>query len=215
MIADVKAAGFKYFVIPVPPMGLFKYDNATQSMSMTGGAANLAKILDTLGEKCYKAGLKLLYHNHDFEFKKDADGIVTIDYLLENCNPKYVNFQMGFILGDQGQVADPLAYFEKYPGRFKMWHVKDMDEQGRFAPVGNGTIDFAKILTKKKLSGMKYYMVEQDRTFNMEPLEAIKVSHKALKKNRIQITPNCLNPLEYTRKFQWHIHPPTANAGVI
>ena len=57
-----------------------------------------------------------------------------------------------------------------------------MDEQGRFAPVGTGTIDFAKILAQKKLSGMKYYLVEQDRTFNMEPLEAIKVSHKALKK---------------------------------
>jgi len=181
MIADVKAAGFKYFVIPVPPMGLFKYDNATQSMGMTGGAANLAKILDTLGEKCHKAGLKLLYHNHDFEFKKDADGIVTIDYLLENCNPKYVNFQMDLYWVTKAG-ADPLAYFEKYPGRFKMWHVKDMDEQGRFAPVGNGTIDFAKILAKKKLAGMKYYMVEQDQTFNMEPLEAIKVSHKALKK---------------------------------
>ena len=181
MIADVKAAGFKYFVIPVPPMGLFKHDNATQTMSMTGGAANLAKILDTLGEKCHKAGLKLLYHNHDFEFKKDADGIVTIDYLLENCNPKYVNFQMDLFWVTKAG-ADPLAYFEKYPGRFKMWHVKDMDKQGRFAPVGNGTIDFAKILAKKKLSGMKYYLVEQDQTFNMEPLEAIKVSHKALKK---------------------------------
>lgn len=181
MIADVKAAGFKYFVIPVPPMGLFKYDNETQTMGMTGGAANLAKILDTLGEKCHKAGLKLLYHNHDFEFKKGADGIVTIDYLLENCNPKYVNFQMDLYWVTKAG-ADPLAYFEKYPGRFKMWHVKDMDDHGRFAPVGNGTIDFVKILAKKKLSGMKYYMVEQDRTFNMEPLEAIKVSHKALKK---------------------------------
>ena len=180
MIADVKAAGFKYFVIPVPPMGLFKYDNATQTMGMTGGAENLAKILDTLGEKCHKAGLKLLYHNHDFEFKKDKDGIVTIDYLLENCNPKYVNFQMDLFWVTKAG-ADPLAYFEKYPGRFKMWHVKDMDKEGKFAPVGNGTIDFAKILAKKKRSGMKYYMVEQDQTFTMQPLEAIKVSHKALK----------------------------------
>lgn len=181
MIADVKAAGFKYFVIPVPPMGLFKYDNATQTMGMTGGAANLARILDELGEKCKKAGLKLLYHNHDFEFKKDTDGIVPIDFLLENCNPKYVNFQMDLYWVTKAG-ADPLAYFQKYPKRFKMWHVKDMDDQGRFAPVGNGTIDFAKILAQKNLSGMKYYLVEQDRTFNMEPLEAIKVSHKALKK---------------------------------
>ena len=182
MIADVKAAGFKYFVIPVPPMGLFKFDNASQTMGMTGGAANLANILNTLGAKCKKAGLKLLYHNHDFELKKDADGIVTLDYLLENTDPSEVNFQMDlFWMTKAG--ADPVAYFEKYPGRFKMWHVKDMDTQGRFAPVGTGTIDFARILAQKKLSGMKYYMVEQDRTFdNLKPLEAIKISHAALKK---------------------------------
>ncbi len=77
--------------------------------------------------------------------------------------------------------ADPVAYFKKYPGRFKEWYVKDMDAQGRFAPVGEGTIDFKRILEEKKLSGMKYYFVEQDQTFTMEPLEAIKVSHESLK----------------------------------
>ena len=181
MIADVKAAGFEYFVVPVPPMGHFTVDEKTRVMGMTGGAENLAGILTTLGEKCRKAGIKLLYHNHDFEFKKDADGIVPIDYLLENTDPKIVNFQMDLFWVTKAG-ADPVAYFEKYPGRFTIWHVKDMDDQGRFAPVGNGTIDFARILAQKKKSGMKYYMVEQDRTFDMEPLEAIKISHKGLRK---------------------------------
>ncbi len=182
MMADVKVAGFEYFVVPVPPMGLFKFDQATRTMSMTGGAVNLARILDTLGEKANAAGLKLLYHNHDFEFIKDEDGIVPIDYLLENCNPELVNFQMDLYWVTKAG-ADPIAYFEKYPGRFKAWHVKDMDEQGRFAPVGKGTIDFAPILSKKELSGMKYYLVEQDMTFDgLEPLEAIKISHSGLSK---------------------------------
>jgi sugar phosphate isomerase/epimerase len=181
MFIDAKAAGFEYFVVPVPPMGLFKYYAETQSMGMTGGADNLAKILSTLGEKCHKAGLKLLYHNHDFEYKKDKDGIVTIEYLLENTDPKYVNFQMDLYWVTKAG-ADPVEYFKKYPGRFKLWHVKDMDDQGRFAPVGNGNIDFTRILANKELSGMKYYLVEQDRTFNMKPLEAIKVSHKGLQK---------------------------------
>ncbi len=181
MIADVKAAGFEYFVIPVPPMGLFTFDAATRSMGMKGGAENLANILTTLGEKCHKAGLKLLYHNHNFEFMKDADGIVPIDYLLEHTDPKYVNFQMDLFWVTNAK-ADPIAYFEKYPGRFKIWHVKDMDDEGKFAPVGEGNIDFAKILAQKKLSGMKYYMVEQDNTFDLKPLEAIKISHKGLEK---------------------------------
>lgn len=180
MMADVKAAGFEYFVIPVPPMGNFKFDQAIRTMSMTGGAKNLAETLNILGEKANSAGLQLLYHNHDFEFKKDKDGIVTIDYLLENCNPEFVNFQMDLYWVIKAG-ADPVAYFEKYPGRFKIWHVKDMDNEGRFAPVGKGNIDFGRILAKKELSGMEYYMVEQDMTFDgMKPLEAIKISHEGL-----------------------------------
>ncbi len=180
MIADVKAAGFEYFVIPVPPMGLFKVEDGV--MGMKGGAANLSEIINTLGKKCHDAGLKLLYHNHDFEFKKDADGIVPVEYLLEHSDSKYVNFQMDLYWVTKAG-ADPVAYFEKYPGRFIIWHVKDMDDQGRFAPVGNGNIDFVRILANKELSGMKYYMVEQDATFDgMKPLEAIKISHEGLKK---------------------------------
>ena len=82
--------------------------------------------------------------------------------------------------------ADPVLYFEKYPGRFKIWHVKDMDTEGKFAPVGRGTIDFDRILAEKEKSGMEYYMVEKDKTFTMEPLEAIKVSHDALKNIRFK-----------------------------
>lgn len=141
MMADVKAAGFKYFVIPVPPMGMFEFNMEERTMNMKGSAAELAEILDVLGEKAHKAGLKLLYHNHNFEFEKNKEGIVTIDYLLENCNPKYVNFQMDLYWVTKAG-ANPVAYFKKYPGRFKIWHVKDMDEQGRFAPVGIGSIDF-------------------------------------------------------------------------
>ncbi|PIB39233.1 sugar phosphate isomerase/epimerase family protein [Maribacter sp. 4G9] len=182
MMADVAAAGFEYFVVPVPPMGMFKFNMEERTMGMEGTPQELADILDTLGEKASKAGLKLLYHNHDFEFKKGADDVVMIDYLLENCNPDNVNFQMDLYWVTKAG-ADPVAYFEKYPGRFKLWHVKDMDDQGRFAPVGEGTIDFGRILAKKELSGMEYYMVEQDMTFDgLKPLEAIKISHEGLKK---------------------------------
>jgi len=182
MMADVKAAGFEYFVIPVPPMGMFEFNMEERTMNMKGTAAELAKILDTLGEKANEAGLQLLYHNHDFEFKPNSDGVVIIDYLLENCNPEFVNFQMDLYWVTKAE-ADPLAYFDKYPGRFKIWHVKDMDNQGRFAPVGQGTIDFARILAQKEKSGMKYYMVEQDMTFDsLQPLDAIKISHEGIKK---------------------------------
>ena len=181
LIADVKAAGITYFVIPVPPMGMFKFDPATRTMGMTGTADDLVKIMNTLGEKCHASGLQLLYHNHDFEFKPMADGTVVEDVLLEKCDPKFVNFQMDLFWVTKAEV-DPLAYFEKYPGRFKAWHVKDMNAEGQFAPVGTGKIDFKRILDAKKKSGMEFYLVEQDNTFGLDPLEAIKISHSGLEK---------------------------------
>ena len=179
LIADVKAAGITYFVIPVPPMGMFTVDPATNTLGMKGTADELVTIMNTIGEKCHKAGLKLLYHNHDFEFMPLADGTIIEDVLLEKCNPEWVNFQMDLYWVTKAN-ASALTYFEKYPGRFKAWHVKDMDQEGKFAPVGTGTIDFKSILAQKEKSGMEFYLVEQDQTFGLDPMEAIKISHKGL-----------------------------------
>jgi sugar phosphate isomerase/epimerase len=179
LIADVKAAGITYFVIPVPPMGMFTVDPATNTLGMKGTSDELVTIMNTIGEKCHKAGLKLLYHNHDFEFMPLADGTIIEDVLLEKCNPEWVNFQMDLYWVTKAN-ANALTYFEKYPGRFKAWHVKDMDQEGKFAPVGTGTIDFKSILAQKEKSGMEFYLVEQDQTFGLDPMEAIKISHKGL-----------------------------------
>lgn len=178
LIADVKAAGIEYFVIPVPPMGMFT--SGKEGMGMKGTADELVTIMNTLGEKCNSAGINLLYHNHDFEFKPMADGTIIEEILLEKCNPEYVNFQMDLFWVTKAD-ADPLAYFEKYPGRFKAWHVKDMNAEGNFAPVNTGSIDFKRILAEKEKSGMEFYLVEQDQTFGLDPMEAIKISHDGLK----------------------------------
>ena len=179
MIADVKAAGFKYFVIPVPPMGHFTFDRKTMTIGMSEDVEEITDILNTIGEKCTKAGLQLLYHNHAFEFEENSKGIVPMDYFIENTNPEHVKFQIDLYWVTKAGV-DPIKYFKKAKGRILSWHVKDMDDQGRFAPVGTGTIDFAKILKKKKLAGMQDYFVEQDQTFDQTPLEAIAVSYKSL-----------------------------------
>ena len=180
-IADSKEAGFTYFVIPIPPMGAFNYDQATQSMSMTQGVRTVMENINMIAGKVSAAGLKCLYHNHDFEFRKDADGIVPIEYFLENSDPEKLNFQMDLYWVTKAD-ADPVDYFNRYEGRFHGWHVKDMDKEGRFAPVGEGTIDFGRILAEKDKSGMKFYLVEQDVCFNHGPMEAVAISHKGLDK---------------------------------
>ncbi len=181
LIADVKAAGFTFFVAPVPPMGHFKFNPESRTISMSEELDEINGILALMGEKCKSAGLQFLYHNHGFEFEPNSKGIIPIVYMLENLDPAIVNFQMDlYWVAKAG--ADPVEYFNKYPGRFKIWHAKDMDAQGRFAPVGTGSIPFVNLLKSKKKSGMQYYIVEQDQTFDgMQPLEAIKISHGNLK----------------------------------
>lgn len=179
MIAAVKAVGFKYFVIPIPPMGHFKVDPKTRTLGMSEDLEAISQIINTIAEKCTAAGLECLYHNHDMEFKTNSKGIVPLDYFIENSDPQHLNFQIDLYWATKAGV-DPLAYFNKAPGRFKSWHVKDMDEQGRFAAVGTGSIDFAEILKHKDQAGLEYYFVEQDRTFDQTPMEAIKTSHAAL-----------------------------------
>ncbi len=180
-IAHVKAAGFEYLVIPVPPMGAFAFDPATRTLSMNQDMATVMGNINMIAKKTAAAGLKCLYHNHDFEFKPDANGVVPMDYFIENSNPDELNFQLDLYWVAKAGV-DPLDYFAKAPGRFKAWHVKDMDAEGRFAPVGTGSIDFSRILAQKEQSGMEFYLVEQDATFDQTPMEAIAISHDGLGK---------------------------------
>ncbi len=182
IIQDAKAAGFKYLVIPVPPMGHFKKISLDPLvLSMSTEVDSVANIINTVGKKCNEAGLELLYHNHNFEFIENENGIVPIDYFLTHTDPDYVNFEMDLYWVTKAG-ADPIAYMNKYPGRFKAWHIKDMDSLGRFAPVGTGSIDFKSILANKEVSGMDSYFVEQDATYTETPMESIKISHDAIVK---------------------------------
>ncbi|MEM7658834.1 MAG: sugar phosphate isomerase/epimerase, partial [Bacteroidota bacterium] len=143
MIAAAKAAGFQYFVIPIPPMGHFTFDPETGVLGMSEEVEEVMSIINTIAEKCHAAGIQCLYHNHDFEFTPNAKGIVPMDYFIENSNPEHLSFQLDLYWAIK-VGAEPIDYFHKAAGRIKSWHVKDMDEQGRFAPVGEGTLDFAR-----------------------------------------------------------------------
>lgn len=179
-IAHVKEAGFEYFSIPVPPMGMLVYDSKSKTTSLNCSLAELVETLTVIGKRCNKAGLKFLYHNHDFEFKKGKEGVKPIDYLLEHTDPRYVNFEMDLYWVKKAGV-DPVTYLESYPNRFKLWHVKDMDKEGDFAPIGTGTMNLKRIAGRKEVSGMEKYFVEQDETGGQKPMEAIKISHENLR----------------------------------
>ncbi len=120
----------------------------------------LVETLNSAGEACQRAGLKIGYHNHSFEFET-TNGLIPYDYILEETDPNLVDMELDLYWLANAEI-DPIAYFENHPGRFSMLHVKDMDSHGRMADVGRGTIDFADIFSRAETGGFKHYIVEHD-----------------------------------------------------
>jgi sugar phosphate isomerase/epimerase len=161
------------------------------------GWKHAAETLNRAGETAQKAGIQFAYHNHWMEFVPLDDGKLPYDVLLENCDPNLVKMQMdlGWItVGGQ----DPVKYFERYPGRFPMVHVKDVHEVpdaasvrgGRFAgenmtilaDVGSGIIDWKRIFAHSEQAGIKHYFVEHDNP--KDSMETARVSYRYLEQLR-------------------------------
>lgn len=142
----------------------------------------VADELNVAGEKCKKAGIQLCYHNHNFEFVPQ-DGKIPYDILL-GTDKSLVKMEMDiYWIKKAGQ--DPIALFRAHPGRFPLWHVKDMDNtpEHSFTEVGNGIINFKEIFKYKNLAGMKYFYVEQD--ISSDPFASITESIAYIKKNLV------------------------------
>ena len=135
----------------------------------------VAARLTEAAKLCKASGLQLAYHNHDFEFTKYGNE-TGYDILLAETDKDLVKFEMDlYWVVRSGN--DPIALFEKHPGRFVMWHVKDMDKTNNTinTEVGTGTIDFKSIYKHAKTAGLKHLIVEQEN-FSIDPFESIKKS---------------------------------------
>ena len=143
----------------------------------------VADQLNIAGERCKKSGIQLCYHNHNFEFEKQGD---TYPYdILMATDKDLVKMEMD-IYWVKKAAQDPIALFNKHPGRFPLWHVKDMDNTAAkdFTEVGNGIIDFKEIFKHKNKAGMKYFFVEQDKCPG-SPFDSITKSINYIKKNLV------------------------------
>ncbi|HKG05450.1 MAG TPA: sugar phosphate isomerase/epimerase [Pedobacter sp.] len=135
----------------------------------------IAGRLNEAAELAKQSGLQMAYHNHDFEFVKYGD-TTGYDILLQETNKDLIQFEMDlYWVVRSGN--DPKALFDKHPGRFVMWHVKDMDKTDNTinTEVGNGKIDFKSIYKHAALAGLKHLIVEQEN-FSIDPFESIKKS---------------------------------------
>ena len=142
----------------------------------------VAELCNKCGEIAKSFGLTLAYHNHDFEFES-IDGIVPYDILLSEVDENLMSFEIDLFWTRKGGV-EALDYFAKYPGRFPLWHVKDMDDspEKNFTEVGNGVIDWSKYFNESKQADLRHFFVEQDQCINYKPLESVKISIDNLNK---------------------------------
>ncbi|MFC5626865.1 sugar phosphate isomerase/epimerase family protein [Algoriphagus winogradskyi] len=147
----------------------------------------LADKLNLIGERVNKAGLGFAYHNHDFEFI-DHNGEIGYDIILQNTDPELVKLQIDLYWVAHSSPLSAHELFMKAPGRFVMWHIKDMDKVSRdYTEMGNGSIDYTKILPAASLSGMEYYYIEQGGNFAQNPIQSVKESATYFKKNLINL----------------------------
>ncbi len=112
--------------------------------------------LNEVGRRCKAAGIKYGYHNHAYEFEKVEDQVMY-DYMLQHTDPELVFFQMDVYWAVIGK-ASPVDYFKRYPGRFKMLHIKDEWEVGQ-----SGMVGFDAIFKNAELAGLENFVVEIER----------------------------------------------------
>jgi sugar phosphate isomerase/epimerase len=174
--ASASEIGMKYLIFPWEGSGKTLDDYK-----------RFAEDFNKKGAICKKYGMRFAFHNHDFSFNK-MEGQFPQDILMQNTDADLVDFEMDlYWVVTTGQ--DPIAWFNKYPNRFRLCHIKDRmkNAQGNDAScvLGTGIIDFASILKVAKKQGMKYYLVEQEKFTEGSSMECAKMNADYIKKLKL------------------------------
>ena len=156
MAEHAAAVGHTFVVVPAVP----EHERATLD-DYRRHAANFNRWADV----CTAAGLKFGYHNHSFEFE-ETEGELPYDLLLAETDPSLVLMELDLAWAEGGGV-DPLAYFAAWPGRFPLCHIKDYAD-GAEVDIGEGTVDFERILAQAVRAGLRHGFVERDHPADAE-----------------------------------------------
>ncbi|GAA4078668.1 sugar phosphate isomerase/epimerase [Actinomadura miaoliensis] len=169
-LEDVRTLGGRWIVIPSLP----------GSMGTPAGYREAARLFNEAGLAARRAGLKLLFHNHDADHRT-VEGEVLYDILLKETDPALVGFELDLYWAAK-LGGNPADYFTDHPRRFPALHVKDMAPDGDFADVGSGVLDFAAMFRSARRGGVKQWLVEHDRP--ADPFASARNSYDYLSKLR-------------------------------
>jgi len=141
------------------------------------GCRQFAREASEVGRRLAEHGIAFFYHNHSFELERLGDR-TCLQILFEDSDPEYVLAQIDTYWTQHGG-GDPRWWIRKLAGRLPLLHLKDMafkDGEQRFAEVGEGNLDWEGILNDARDAGVKWYVVEQDRCYDRDPFESLKIS---------------------------------------
>lgn len=172
-IAAAKVLGSEYVTIPWLDESIRKNADDYKKIAVR---------INEAGKMAKAAGIRLAYHNHNFEFEKQGN-TTGYEILLKGTDKKFVDFELDlYWVVRSGN--DPIKLFKENPGRFTMWHVKDMDKTNPAlnAEVGTGSINFKPIFAQAKLSGMKHFFVEHETNYKPNPMGSVTASCAYIKK---------------------------------
>ncbi len=167
---DALVVGHRYLVVPWIP---------EEQRRTLDGYRRVGEVFNRAGEEARKAGVQFAYHNHSYEFPI-LEGRVPYDVLLQASDPQNVQLELDlYWLMSAG--GDPLAYFARWPGRFPMVHVKDMDgtPQHGMVDVGSGVIDWKRLFARRAAAGIRHFFVEHDEPAS--PFDSIRASYTYLR----------------------------------
>jgi sugar phosphate isomerase/epimerase len=170
VFTTAKTLGQEYVTVP--------WLDPSQRTAETFGS--LPARLNKLGEQARAVGLKIAYHNHDFEFQNYGGSTTVMERLLANTDPALVSYELDGYWAFKAGLA-PAELVARYPGRFVMLHLKDSTAapEKAFADVGKGVIDMPRFIAAAQRNGLRYAFVERDVA--PDPLASIRASHDYLK----------------------------------
>jgi len=143
----------------------------------------MADRLNLIGEQVTKAGLGFAYHNHGFEFE-DHNGENGFDIIISNTDASLVKLQLDMYWVMHSSNYTPKELIQKQPGRYVMWHIKDMDKVSRdYTELGNGSINYKSLLPDPATSGLEFYYIEQGGNYATYSTQSARDSAAYLKKN--------------------------------
>jgi sugar phosphate isomerase/epimerase len=174
--ADAAAIGMKYLICP--------YKGPQKKLD---DFKKFADEFNQKGEICKKNGIRFAYHNHDYTFK-ELEGQMPQDLLMNSTDPALVDYELDmYWVVAAGQDVE--TWLKKYRNRFPLCHVKDRTkgatEAADSCTLGEGSIDYPKILKTASQNGMEYYIVEQEKYEGTTPLKAVEADAEYMKKLRI------------------------------